>query len=213
VIDVRTKHTHDDVTQSPIVAARQRYGGLDLPAALAGMLAGLGLTVLLAGIAAAAGTISYSNGASTDELFNGGMITGLAVLLVGFFVGGWVAGRMSRYDGALNGLASAALFLLLMAGMSGVGRWLDASYDFFSDVRLPQWFTSAETNAALVSMAVGAVLVLLAAALGGRWGTRFHRKADALIVSGDGMAYLERSSSDAAAEDYDGRHEGRHAIR
>ena len=29
-----------------------------------------------------------------------GLVGGLAVLLVAFLVGGWVAGRMARYDGA-----------------------------------------------------------------------------------------------------------------
>jgi len=204
VIHVRTKRRHD--RQTPLTEAQERFGGFDLPAALAGMLAALGLTVLLAGIAAAAGTVSYSNGADTLDLASSGLVTGMAVLLVAFLVGGWVAGRMARYDGVLNGLTCAALFLLLMAGLSAVGDWADSSYDFFADVRLPQWFTNADTSEAAVSAAVGVGIVLLAAALGGAWGGRYHRKADALIVTGDtaGMDYLERSAKD---------YEGRHAVR
>lgn len=205
---MRMKRSRDDLSaESPLEEAERRFGGFDLPAAFAGMLAGLGLTVLLAGIAAAAGSISYSNGADSDELASSGLVTGMAVLLVAFLVGGWVAGRMARYDGVLNGLTCAGLFLLLMAGMSGIGQWADSEWDFFADVRLPQWFTDAGTTSTVVTAGVGIAVVLLAAALGGAWGGRYHRKADALIVSGDtggGMSYLERSSPD---------YEGRHAVR
>jgi len=206
VIDVRTKRRDDDRTSQYAVAeAEQRYGGFDLPAAFAGMLAALGLTVLLAGIAAAAGTVSYSDGTDTADLSSSGVITGMAVLLVAFLAGGWVAGRMARYDGVLNGLTCAGMFLLLMGGLSAVGRWADAEYDFFADVNLPQWFTDANTTEAAVTTGLGIVIVLLAAALGGAWGSRYHRRADALIVSGEGgMSYLERSSAD---------YEGRHAVR
>lgn len=201
---MRTKRSRDDlVTETPLDEAHRRFGGFDLPAAFAGTLAALGMTVLLAGIAAAAGTVSYSNGADSDDLSSGGVITGLAVLLIAFLVGGWVAGRMARYDGILNGLTCAALFLLLMAGVSAIGNWADSSYDFFSDVRLPQWFTDANTTETVVTTLAGVLVVLVASAVGGRWGERYHRRADSMIVRGDGMSYLNRSS------EYEGRHTNR----
>lgn len=204
------KRSHEDLSdETPIEEARRRFGGFDLPAAFAGMLAALGLTVLLAGIAGAAGSVGYRNGADSSDLSMGGLITGLAVLLVAFLVGGWVAGRMARYDGVLNGLTCAVLFLALMAGLAGVGNWLDDRYDFFDEVRLPQWFTSPDTTAAAISAAVGIAVVLCAAALGGARGARYHRKADQVIVTGDtvsgpGMSYLAGSSPERS---------GRHAAK
>lgn len=184
----------------------RRFGGFDLPAALAGMLAGLGLTVLLAGLASAAGSFGYHRGLDSADLSLGGLITGLVVLLTAFFVGGWVTGRMARYDGVLNGLTCAVLFVLLAGGISMVGGWLGTRYDFFDEVRLPQWFSGADTPEAISSAVLGVVVVMLAAALGGAVGARYHRRPDETIVTGtvrgNGMEYLERSRST-----------GRHALR
>lgn len=188
-----------------VAAARSRFGGFDLPAGLAGMLAALGLTVLLAGLAGAAGTIGYQRGTSAEDLSNGGLITGMAVLLVAFFIGGWVAGRMSRYDGVLNGLLTALLFVALAGATSAVGNWLDDTYDFFADVRLPQWFSGADTDAALVTAALGIVVMVVAAALGGALGGRYHRRADAVIVNGPAVVEGD-ASVDLERSDYSGRH-------
>lgn len=163
--------------------ARRRFGGFDLPAALAGMLAALGLTVLLAGLAGAAGSVGYQRGADAADLSSGGLVTGLVVLLAAFFVGGWVAGRMARYDGVLNGMACALLFVLLAAGVSAAGAWLGERYDFFDDVNLPQWFTDTGEAAAMTSAIIGIVVMVVAAALGGAVGTRYHRRADAVIAT------------------------------
>lgn len=201
------RHTSKVMTdESGVAAARSRFGGFDLPAGLAGMLAALGLTVLLAGVAGAAGTIGYQRGTSTEDLSSGGLITGMAVLLVAFFVGGWVAGRMSRYDGVLNGLLTALLFVALAGATSAVARWLDDNtYDFFADVRLPQWFSGADTDAALATAALGIAVMVVAAALGGAIGGRYHRRADAVIVNGPAVVEGD-ADVDLERSDYGGRH-------
>jgi len=180
--DVASDVTSDVTSDVGLGAARRRFGGFDLPAALAGMLAALGTTVLLAGIAGAAGSVGYERGANAEELSTGGLITGLVILLAAFFVGGWVAGRMARYDGVLNGMSTAVLFVLLAGGISAAGAWLDDRYDFFEDVNLPQWFSGAGEETAIGSAVLGIVVMLLAAALGGAVGARYHRRADAVIV-------------------------------
>ena len=176
------KHVRDD-DLTALDAAHRRFGGFDLLAALAGMLAALGLTVLLAGIAGAAGSVSYQRDTDVAGVSSEGLITGMAILLVAFFVGGWVAGRMARYDGILNGTLSALLFVVLAGALSAVGSWADSKYDFFNDVRLPHWFSGPDTAAAMITAAVGIAVVLLAGALGGGAGTRYHRRADALIAT------------------------------
>jgi len=176
--------------------ARRRFGGFDLLAALAGMLAALGAAVLLAGLAAAAGSVGYSRGAEAEDLSNGGLVTGIAVLLVAFFVGGWVAGRMARYDGVLNGASTAVLFVLLAAGLSAVGAWLDNRYDFLDEVNLPQWFTGTSDGAAIASAVLGILAMVLAATLGGAVGARYHRRADAVIVGGPEAAAVHGGSTD-----------------
>lgn len=201
---------------SGIAAARSRFGGFDVAAAFAGMLAALGLTVLLAGIAGAAGTIGYQRGTSAGDLSTGGLVTGMAVLLISFFVGGWVAGRMSRYDGVLNGLLCALLFVALAGAMSALGNYLDDKYDFFHNVQLPQWFSGADTRAALVTAALGIAVMVIAAALGGAIGSRYHRRADTVIAMGPALGVTQ--TPEDTRDDEDTREgepadqPGRHAV-
>jgi hypothetical protein len=107
---------------------------------------------------------------------------------------------MARYDGVLNGMSSGVLFVLLVAGVAAAGAWADERYDFFADVNLPQWFTGASDAEAVASTVLGIVLVLLASALGGAAGSRYHRRADTLLagataqsVHGGRPGSLERS--------------------
>ena len=166
-----------------VVEARRRFGGIDVPATLGGTAAAIGTAVLVAGLLAGAGTVGYQRGlAGTEDLSIGGLVAGLATLLVAFLVGGWVAGRMARYDGGRNGVLTAVWFLLLAALMSGLGAWLGREYDVFPSLRLPQWFSAdARTGAAVVTGLVALAVMLLAGWLGGHLGSRYHRKADALI--------------------------------
>ncbi|MDQ3895803.1 MAG: hypothetical protein M3326_00905 [Actinomycetota bacterium] len=166
-------------------AARSRFGGIDVPATLAGALAALGTSVLLAGILAAAGTFGYQLGLAdaTEKLTAGGLIGGLATLLIAFLVGGWVAGRVARYDGGPNGLLTAVWFVLLAAGTAALGAWAGDKYDVFRNVHLPQWFDGdALTGAALASGLLALAVMLGAGWAGGRLGERYHRRADSVVA-------------------------------
>ncbi len=165
--------------------ARSRFGGIDIPATLAGALAATGTAALLAGVLAGAGTVGYQMGRdnATEELTTGGLIGGLATLFVAFLVGGWVAGRLARYDGGGNGLLTAVWFVLLAAGTAALGAWAGEKYDVFRNVNLPQWFDSdALTGAAIATGALALAVMLLAAWTGGRLGERYHRRADSLLA-------------------------------
>src|SRR5690242_18761528 len=106
-----------------IVDVRQRFGGIDLGASIAGALAALGVTVLLGGIAGSIGTVGYQFDVErgTDTLSAGGLIAGLVILVAAFLIGGWVAGRIARYDGGKNGLLTAVWFIALAAVLAGAG--------------------------------------------------------------------------------------------
>ena len=95
------------------VRARQReeYGGINWGAAFFGWLVAVGVAVLLTGLLAAAGaaiglTESSSEAQSTppETLSLAGAIALLAVLAIAYYCGGYVAGRMSRFDGARQGI-------------------------------------------------------------------------------------------------------------
>src|SRR3712207_2583876 len=107
-----------------IAEARRRFGGLDIPSSLVGMLAALAALLLLSGIASAAiGTIAFNAGVrdNQEELSIGALIAAGVVVFLSFLIGGWAAGRMARYSGALNGAMVAVWFLVLMALLAGAG--------------------------------------------------------------------------------------------
>jgi hypothetical protein len=164
-----------------VYRARRRFGGLDLGAAIAGLLSAVGLATLLGGIAGAIGTIGYQLDVQRDRetLSAGGFIAGLVVLVVAFLVGGWVAGRSARYDGGRNGFASSVLFLVLSAGLAAVGAWFGEQYDVLNRFQLPQWFNDQSWTAlAIVSAVVGVVVMLTAGWFGGIMGSWYHRRVD-----------------------------------
>ena len=175
-----------DVTEDiGLREAHSRFGGIDIPATLAGMLAALGVAVILSGIGAAAGSYGYQMGRDnvTDELSIAGLIAGLAALILSFLIGGWVAGRVARYDGGRNGLLTAVWFLLLAAGTAALGAWAGERYDVFRNVNLPQWFDSdAYTGAAIATGLLALAVMLGAGWVGGRLGERYHRRADSLVA-------------------------------
>lgn len=171
----------------PIVAARERFGGIDLPASLVGMLTALAMVVLLGGLlGAAAGEIGYQTGLSgenVEDISVASLIGGLVVLFLGYLIGGWTAGRIARYDGARNGLMTGVWTIVLAAILSALAVGLGGEYDVFANVNLPQWFNrDALTLGALVSGAIGIVTMLIAGMLGGTWGAHYHKAADKALL-------------------------------
>ena len=181
-------------------AARERFGGVDIPAALVGMLTALALLVLLGGlIGAAIGAIGYQTGLddAVEELSIASLIGGVVTLFLAFLFGGWAAGRIARYDGARNGLMTGVFTLILAAILSGLAAAFGAKYDVLRNVELPQWFsTDALTIGGIVSAAVAILAMLLGGLLGGSWGERYHRRADATIAGtrAGGIVRRERTA-------------------
>jgi hypothetical protein len=172
--------------------ARSRFGGLDVPASLCGMLVAVALFLIL-GATALAITARIDSNTSRPHLVSvsGGIIlvaTG-AVLLLSFLIGGWAAGRMARYSGALNGGLLAVWFLVLTAVLAysahvGVDRWnLSGSLNGVPP-GITDWLNAESLGAGpLIAIIVLACVVFAAAVLGGAWGQRMHRRADEVIVS------------------------------
>ena len=157
-------------------AARERFGGRDLPASLAGMLVALAALLLLAGLASAAiGTIAFQTGVegNEDELSLGALIVAGAAIFLAFLLGGWAAGRMARYNGALNGFMVAVWFIVLGVVLAIVGAIADNTYNLFDDLRvaeatLPNWFSVEDaTVGAIIGSLAFVALMVVGAVLGG----------------------------------------------
>ena len=104
----------------------------------------------------------------------------MAVLLVAYYAGGYVAGRLARFDGARNGFLSWVVGLVATIVLTVVAAFVGAQYDVLSRVSLPTLPTSfADVTATGMLLAAVAVLgTLLAAVLGGKAGESFHRRVD-----------------------------------
>jgi hypothetical protein len=203
--DVRDRPADNvDPGRVGVERAHDRFGGFDVPAQLTGMLVAIGLVVLLGGIAGAViGSIAYQTGlqGNLDEISVGALASGLVVLLVSFLIGGWAAGRIARYDGGRNGLMTAVWFLILTAVLAGLGIWFGAEYNVVGRVDLPNWFDAwfSDRNVTIGAAlsGIGAVVVTLVGGfLGGLWGARYHRRADATIVDARAGAYASTREVD-----------------
>lgn len=169
-------------------AARERYGGANWGAAFFGWLVAIALVVLLGGIVGAIATaVGQNTGTTIDDLANDAGTTGLVgaialvvVMVIGYYAGGYVAGRMSRFDGARQGAAVWLLGVIITVVAAVVGWIFGSEYDVMQRVNLPNIDLpdNTVTLGGLVTAAVVIVATLFAAMVGGRLGQRYHTKVD-----------------------------------
>lgn len=171
---------------------RDIYGGIDWLASFLGFVFALVAGAVLSGIAA---LVLVPLGFSPD-LGSGTLgpaaITGLVVvgvsLFLTYFLGGYVAGRLARFDGGLNGVMLvlwtliAGLLVVLAGGI--LSSFLPPT--FAEQVRnlvqgglLPAFNDLVAVGAIGIGIIVGAfLLALLGGFLGGRTGGRYHTDID-----------------------------------
>jgi amino acid transporter len=173
--------------------ARQRdeYGGINWGAAFFGWLVAVGLGAILIGLVAGAGAaiglteLSGSEAKSNaEEISLGGGIALLIVLMIAYYAGGYVAGRMSRFDGARQGAGAWVVGLLVTIALGVLAAVAGDKYNVLSQLNLPRIPIGSETLTTGGIIATVAVLLgtLLAAILGGKVGERYHRKIDRVAV-------------------------------
>jgi hypothetical protein len=167
------------------VRARQReeFGGINWGAAFFGWLVAVGLGALLVGLLAAAGAavgLTELSESDTTEIGLGGAIALLAALAIAYFAGGYVAGRMSRFDGARQGLGTWLLGLVVTIVLAIVGAVLGSEYNVLERLELPAVPVGDSELATGGALALAIVLIgtLVAAVAGGKAGERYHRRVD-----------------------------------
>jgi len=174
------------------VVARQkdRFGGMKIGSAFFGWLTATGTALLLTALLAAAGTaIGLGNNvavpdATADTIKTVGIVGGIVLLvitLVAYFCGGYVAGRMARFDGVKQGLGVwlwaiiAAVVVAILSAIAGAKFNILSSLNGFP--RIPIGEGTLTTGSIITAIAV-ALIALLGAILGGRVGMRYHRRID-----------------------------------
>jgi hypothetical protein len=190
--DDRTQTDSDDVTTRQAVVSREKeeFGGFRFGSAFFGWLAATGATAVLGALlGAVAAAVGLGSGASRTEMVDtasenaatiglAGAITILVVLLISYFCGGYVAGRMARFSGAKQGIAVwlwAVLITLVLAIVGAIAGSQLTVPDSLSGLSLDL----GDLTTAGIITAVGAIVVSLGGAvLGGLAGMRFHRRVD-----------------------------------
>ena len=171
--------------------ARQRdeFGGFNWGAAFFGWLVAIGIGVLVTAVISAAGAaIGLTEGtadagdaaANADTIGIVGGILLLVISMIAYYAGGYVAGRMSRFDGARQGFGVWVFGLLVTIAVAVAGAVFGDKYNIFEQLNLPRIpvSTSDLTTGGLIALAAIVLGTLFAAISGGKVGERYHRKVD-----------------------------------
>jgi hypothetical protein len=166
---------------------REEFGGLSWGSIFFGWLVAIGLAAILTAILAGAGTAlgitRLSGGEARDSAETIGLAGGilmLAVLLASYFAGGYVAGRLARFDGSRQGLGVWGLGLLLTLAFAAFAAIAGSEWNVFERLDLPRVPVDEGTltTGGAVTLAAIVLGTLLAAVVGGKAGERFHRRID-----------------------------------
>ena len=179
------------------VQAREedRYGGMKFGAAFFGWLSAAGVAAILMSLLAATGVaLSLASDTTTADISQQatdgtgaartvGLVGGIAllvVLFVAYYCGGYVAGRMARFNGTKQGLAVWIWGLVVAAVVAILVAVLGSEYNVLATLNLPRIPVDegSVTTAGLIAIAAIVVVTLGAALLGGKAGMHFHRKVD-----------------------------------
>ncbi|XKH53529.1 hypothetical protein LG284_00355 [Citricoccus nitrophenolicus] len=176
-----------------VTAERQKFGGMKIGAAFFGWLAATGMAVLLAAVLSAIGVgvglaTGTDAGQATEQATQSPTAVGITgaiilavILLISYLSGGYVAGRMARFDGAKQGIAVWLWAIVLTIILAVVGLVAGSQFDLLGQLgSLTGVPIEAEalTTGGIIALVVAVLLALAGAVLGGILGMRYHRKVD-----------------------------------
>jgi amino acid transporter len=171
--------------QDAVARQREEYGGINWGSSFFGWLVAIGVASLLTAILSAAGAaIGLTSTSSSEASSNAGTvgivggIVLLAILGIAYYAGGYVAGRMSRFDGPRQGVGVWLIGLIVTVVLAVAGVLLGAKYNVLSQLNLPRIPVDegSLTTGGLIALVAIVLVTLLAAIAGGKQGTHYHRK-------------------------------------
>jgi hypothetical protein len=178
-----------DTSGARDVHARQReeFGGINWGAAFFGWLVAVGMAAILLGLLSAAGAafglseVSEAEAEANAETIGivGGILL-IVVLGIAYYCGGYVSGRMSRFDGGRQGVAVWVLGLIVTIALAVAGAVFGAEYNVLERLNFPRIpiEEGSLTTGAAVALVIVVIATLLLAMLGGKAGERYHKKVD-----------------------------------
>jgi len=190
-----TTHEPTPETRRDVVDREsERFGGIKIFCAFFGWLTATGMTVLLTALVAAAGAgvglasdasdiadAANDRGVSAEEIGWAGVVLVLVIVFVSYYSGGYVAGRMARFDGIRQGVAVFGWTVFIAIVVAVLGAVAGSKYDVLDELnsfpRIPNDLSDLSLQAVVVLVGVIAA-ALVGAMVGGLAGMHFHRKVD-----------------------------------
>jgi hypothetical protein len=184
-----TSSLRDDVMERE----RERFGGVKIGSAFFGWLAAMGTAVLLTALVAATGAaiglgttgdVEDATGAAAENAETVGLIGAIAlivIMLVAYYCGGYVAGRMARFNGAKQGVAVwvwavvIAIIVAIIVALGGADFNILANLNGFPRIPINE---GVLTTGSVITAVLVAIASLVGAILGGLAGMRYHRRVD-----------------------------------
>jgi len=188
-----TTETDDDrgpVSRREVVARqKERFGGMKFGACFFGWLTATGMAVLLTALLAAAGAglglatnLNPANAADQPQTIGlVGAIVLLVIIFLAYFAGGYVAGRMARFNGARQGLGVWLWAVIIAVVVAILGMVAGTKFNLLANLNTFPRIPINEgdlTTAGIITAVVVALVALVAAILGGLSGMSFHRRVD-----------------------------------
>jgi hypothetical protein len=176
-------------------SARGRlHVGINWGAAFFGWIAAMGLAVILTAFVAAVGAaVGVTQGTTVEQATTQiqnqdaqtvglvGLILLAVIAFVSYYGGGYVAARMSRFDGPRQGFGVWLWAVVIAVVVAVVAAIAGARYDVLSTLntfpRLPVDQGSL-TGTGIVALVLLLAITLLGAVIGGGAGMRYHRKLE-----------------------------------
>ncbi len=178
------------------VVAREKdaFGGVKIGSAFFGWLVATGMTVVLTALlAAVAGGLNLvsspevlsdaaqATSVSTDEIGWVAAVVVLVVVFLAYLAGGYVAGRMARFNGLTQGAAVFGWSVLIAVVVAILGAVAGAQFNVLSEINtfpnIPSSLEGLSPQGTVVLVGV-VVAALVGAMLGGLTGMRYHRRID-----------------------------------
>ena len=174
-----------------VAAERGRFGGIKFGSAFFGWMTATGMSVLLTALTAAiVAAVGAANEVDPSTVTNqaaqnlqtvnvvGGIILAV-IFFISYYCGGYVAGRMARFDGAKQGLAVwlwAVIATVIAAALAALaGSQFNNLLNNTAFPGLPA-NDQAVTAGSITALIIAALVTFAGAVLGGLMGMRFHRR-------------------------------------
>jgi hypothetical protein len=186
-----------DSVHTRLQKPRRRYRGLRWGIAFCGWCAATGLALLLlAAFGGASVALGISNGQTLDlpkHASTAAFVVGISFVVIvalAYYVGGYVAGRMARFDGARQGLGLWiwGVCTTALAGAATAVVAINLNGPPVVDTSNLPWGRTQLAVAAAIALGATAVATLFTAIAGAKLGERKHRKIDQDILKFEGEA-------------------------